>query len=140
MATKSPPFAGARHRRLVDDALLQPHRRKLERDGLVDVHAGLTRLAEEVDRIDGEGDLVEPRVDLLAEDLAPARPHRHDAVAVGFQVHGNAVRRPVGIGREPHHGDGPDALEKGLDLAGAGILESHGPPRYKASESRVRSG
>src|SRR3982751_5575552 len=71
-------------RGVVDAALLQPDRGHAELDGLVHVRPEVGAPAEMVHHVHRERDFGQPWVDLLAEDFATSRPHRHDAVPVGL--------------------------------------------------------
>ena len=68
------------------------------------------------------------------------RVHRHDPVAVLLEVGGDAERRAVGFGGQPHHRDRVRVAEEGTQLAVLGRhLSVHAGISHDASFRTISS-
>ena len=113
---------GGRRRRVVADSELHPDDLGVDRDRLGDDLGCVLGTAEHVDHVDLVRDVLERRVNRLAEQglAGDARVDRDHPVALALQVFHHEIARPVPVGRRPDHGDGAHPLEDRADL-GVGI-------------------
>lgn len=120
-------FAGAR----ADDAELEPDRFGADGDGGVDDGRHFFGAAEDVDDVDGLGNVFQTRVGFRAEHFPFVGIDGNDAVADGLEIGGDFVAGASGIGGESDNGDGFRAAEEIEDGIGGrgrvvGEIEFHG--------------
>src|SRR6266576_5071238 len=110
-------LGGARLRRRIHDALLQPDQWRLERNRLI--HDGTRELAaaKHVHDVDGviARRIGERTVALLAEDCVMPRIHRNNFVSRPLEIARDGIAGPRRVGGQSHHGDGARRAEQGAD-------------------------
>src|SRR5262245_38120586 len=114
------PFASAR-RLVVADAELHPDhfRAGVERERLLDDRDRVLRRTEDVDHVDGLGNVRERGIGLAPEQLLPGegRIDRDHAVPALEQILEGEITRAAGIGRNADHRDRPHGVEDAADVA-----------------------
>jgi hypothetical protein len=90
----------------VGDVLLEPENFGADGDGGIGDGRNVFRTAEDVDDVDGFGDIFEARVGFDAENLGFVGIDGNDFVADGLEVGGDFVGRAKGIGGETDDSDG----------------------------------
>src|SRR5690606_28586200 len=85
------------------------------------------RLPEDIDHVDRLGNVGEPRIDVLAEDVLPrlAGIDRDDAVAGGEEESHDPVARPLALRARADDGDRPRLAEDLADEAVVLIAERY---------------
>lgn len=121
-------FGGGR----VRDALLEPEDLGVDRDGRIGDGRNAFGAAEDVDDVDGLGDVFEAGVGFLAQDFGFVGVDGDDFVTGGLQVGGDFVGRTARVGGESDDSDGFGGAE---DL-GDGVGGRSGVVR-KVKEHRV---
>jgi len=122
-----PGFFGAGE---VRNALLEPEDFCVDGDGGIGDGRDFFGAAEDVDDVDGLGDVFEAGVGFLAEDFGFVGIDGDDFVADGLEVGGNFVGRAARVGREADDGDGlggAEDLREGVGRRGGvvGKMEKH---------------
>jgi hypothetical protein len=120
-------FTGLR----ADDAQLEPDGFGADGDGGVDDGRNFLGAAEDVDNIDGLGNVLQARTGFRAEHFPFVGIDGNDAVADGLEIQGDFVAGAGGIGGEADNGDGScDAEEIEDGIGGArgvvGEIDFHG--------------
>ncbi len=115
--------AGFGCRLLVRDSLLEPEGFGVDGDGGIGDRGNFSGAAEDVDDVDGFGDIFEARVGFLAQDFGFVGIDGDDFVACGLQVGGHLVGGPEGIGGESDDGDDFGVAEEiGDGVGGVGSV------------------
>jgi hypothetical protein len=102
----------------VDDAELEPDSFGMDGDGGVDDGRDLFGAAEDVDDVDGAGDVFEAGIGFLAEHFPFVGIDGNDAIANVLEVGSNFVAGTGGVGRKADNGDGFGEAEKVEDGIG----------------------
>jgi hypothetical protein len=115
----------------VGDLLLEPEGFGVDGDGGIGNARDVGGAAEDVEDIDGFGDVFRARVGFLAEDFGFVGVDGDDAVASGLEVGGYLVGGASGIGGEADYGNGfglAEELGDGIGGGGSvvGEMEEHG--------------
>jgi hypothetical protein len=95
-------FGGGR----IFDAELEPNDFGADSDGGFDNRWNVFGAAENVDEVDGLGDVFEAGIGFLAEHFPFIGVDGNDAISGRLQVGGDLVAGPSGIRREANDGDG----------------------------------
>src|SRR3954447_22202128 len=126
---------------LVDHAELHPDGPRAERDRLVDVRAGGVRAAEDVDHVDGLGELGQARAARLAQALLAggARVDRDDRVAAVLEQLGDAVAVAVpargAADDRPRQRRGEQLADRVVDGGGGGDAPEDRPPAPRSARA-----
>jgi len=115
----------------VGDSELQPQSFGADGDGGIGNGRDSFGAAEDVDDVNGDGDVFETGVGFFAEYFPFVRIDGNDAIADGLEVSGDFVGRTGGIGGEADYGDGFGGAEELGDEVGGrkGVvweMEEHG--------------
>jgi len=92
---------------LIDDAVLEPDRARLDRDGVVDDRSHELRPPKDLDDVDGLRDLPQARIGTLTQHFVHIGIDRDDAVARALQVASDAVARTARVGAQADDGNRP---------------------------------
>jgi hypothetical protein len=95
----------------VRDVLLEPENLGADGDGGIGDGRDFFGAAEDIDDVDGFGNVLKASVGLDAEDLGLVGIHGNNFVADGLEVGGDSVGRAKGIGGEADDGDGLGGAE-----------------------------
>jgi hypothetical protein len=90
----------------VGDSLLEPQRFGVDGYGRIGYRRHFLGTAEDVDDVDGNGDVFQSGIGFLAQDFGYVRIYRYDFVADGLEIGRHAVGGSEGIGGEADYGDG----------------------------------
>lgn len=96
----------------VRNSLLQPKNFGMHGDGRVGYAGNFGRAPEDVDDVDGDGNVFEAWVGFLAEDFGFVGIDGDDGVADGLEIRGDAVGGARGVGGETDNGDGFGGAEE----------------------------
>jgi hypothetical protein len=103
-----------------DYAKLEPDGFGANGDGRVDNGRNFFGATENVDDVDGLGDVLQARIGFRAEHFPFVGIDRNDAIADGLEIGGDFVAGPGGIARKADNGDGFCNAEKIEDGIGGG--------------------
>ena len=100
-------------------AELHPDHVGADLDCFLGDRSGGLGIAEDIDHVDLEGNVLQGGIDRLPEDLlaGEAGVDRDDPVALALQVFRHEITRPGPFLAGPDHGDGVDGGEDILDVA-----------------------
>ena len=122
MTTSMPAASAFARRRVVAHAELHPDHLGADGDGIVDDGRHLVAGAEDIDHVDGLGNVAQAGIGHLAQQrlAGDAGIDRNDAIALALQIFHDEVARPIPVRRGADQRDGLHPLQDRAQL-GVGI-------------------